>query len=58
MQEPDGSLQRILRHALEGEVHASRLFTALPDQPGLRLKGTKAAVEVILIDHTDRPTDN
>lgn len=37
---------------------APPLFTALPNQLGLRLKSTKAPVEVILIDHTDPPTDN
>ena len=37
---------------------APPLFTALPDQLGLRLKTTKAPVEVILIDHTDPPTQN
>jgi uncharacterized protein (TIGR03435 family) len=37
---------------------APPLFTALPDQLGLRLKPAKAPVEVILIDHTDPPTDN
>jgi uncharacterized protein (TIGR03435 family) len=37
---------------------APSLLTALPDQLGLRLKPTKAPVEVILIDHTDPPTDN
>ena len=37
---------------------APPLFTALPDQLGLRLKRTKAPVEVILIDHVDPPTDN
>jgi uncharacterized protein (TIGR03435 family) len=34
------------------------LLTALPDQLGLRLMSTKAPVEVIVIDHTDPPTDN
>jgi len=37
---------------------APPLFNALPDQLGLRLKPTKAPVEVILIDHADPPTDN
>ncbi|HEX5284942.1 MAG TPA: TIGR03435 family protein [Bryocella sp.] len=37
---------------------APPLFAALPDQLGLRLKTAKAPVEVILIDHTDPPTDN
>src|SRR5581483_7278951 len=39
-------------------IDAPPLFTALPEQLGLRLKSTKAPVEVILIDHTDPPTDN
>ena len=37
---------------------APPLFTALPGQLGLRLKTTKAPVEVILIDHVDPPTGN
>ncbi len=40
------------------ESDAPPLFTALPDQLGLRFKPTKAPVEVIVIDHTDLPTDN
>ena len=37
---------------------APPLFTALPDQIGLRFKTTKAPVELILIDHVDPPTGN
>lgn len=37
---------------------APPIFNALPDQLGLRLKRTKAPVEVILIDHADPPTGN
>jgi bla regulator protein blaR1 len=37
---------------------APPLFTALRDQLGLRLKSTKAPIEVILIDHVDPPTGN
>ncbi len=37
---------------------APPLFTALSDQLGLRLKRTKAYVEVVLIDHVDPPIDN
>lgn len=37
---------------------APPLFTALPDQLGLRLKSAKAPVEIILIDHVDPPTGN
>jgi uncharacterized protein (TIGR03435 family) len=34
------------------------LFTALQDELGLRLQPTKAAVDVIVIDHVDLPTAN
>jgi bla regulator protein blaR1 len=37
---------------------APPLFSALPDQLGLRFKPAKAPVEVILIDHVDPPTGN
>lgn len=40
------------------DSEAPPLFSALADQLGLRLKSTKAPIEVILIDHTDPPTDN
>jgi uncharacterized protein (TIGR03435 family) len=45
----------ISRPADAAESDAPPLFTALRDQLGLRLKPTKAPVEVILIDHTDPP---
>jgi uncharacterized protein (TIGR03435 family) len=42
--------------AADGE--APPLLTALPNQLGLRLKSTKAPIEVILLDHVDPPTGN
>lgn len=42
----------------DADVDAPPLFTALPNQLGLRLKTTKAPVEVVLIDQVDPPTDN
>ena len=42
----------------DADSEAPPLFTALSDQLGLRLKSTKAPVEVILIDHVDPPTRN
>jgi uncharacterized protein (TIGR03435 family) len=32
------------------------LFTALPEQLGLKLEPTKAPVDVLVIDHVERPT--
>ena len=36
----------------------STIFTALQDQLGLKLESTKGPVEVYLIDHIDRPSEN
>lgn len=37
---------------------APALLTALPEQLGLRLVSSKATVEVLVIDHIERPTEN
>ena len=34
------------------------LFTAVQEQPGLRLVPAKVPVEVIVIDHVERPSAN
>jgi uncharacterized protein (TIGR03435 family) len=34
------------------------IFTALPEQLGLRLEARKGAVEMLIIDHAERPTEN
>lgn len=34
------------------------LFTALPEQTGLRLEPTKALVSVLVVDHVEKPSEN
>jgi uncharacterized protein (TIGR03435 family) len=39
-----------------GDVNAPSLVTALQEQLGLRLDSTKAPVDVLVLDHVERPT--
>jgi len=34
------------------------IFTALEEQLGLRLESTKAPVDILVIDHVERPSEN
>jgi uncharacterized protein (TIGR03435 family) len=39
-------------------VDATSIFTALPEQLGLKLEARKAPVEVLVIDHAEQPSAN
>jgi bla regulator protein blaR1 len=53
-----GPLDERLRSAPSNVPEAPALFTALQEQLGLRLMSTKGAVEVLVIDHIDLPSQN
>jgi uncharacterized protein (TIGR03435 family) len=40
------------------EMNAPSIFTAMPEQLDLRLKAQVAPIEVLLIDHAEKPGEN
>ena len=44
--------------ALAGDVTGPSIFTAVRDELGLKLDSTKVPVEMLVIDHIERPSEN
>jgi len=55
---PTGSNPALRDNAVSKEAAGPSLFTALEEQLGLKLKSTRGPVDVIVIDHIDRPAEN
>jgi uncharacterized protein (TIGR03435 family) len=47
-----------VKSATGADTDGPSLFTAMEEQLGLKLVSTKAAVEVIVVDHVERPDAN
>jgi uncharacterized protein (TIGR03435 family) len=43
---------------LKGDVEQPDLYTAIQQQLGLKLESTKLSVEVLVIDHVEKPSEN
>jgi len=54
----EGNFNLKLQWAPDNADAGPSIFTAIQEQLGLRLRSQKAAVEIIVIDHAEKPSEN
>jgi uncharacterized protein (TIGR03435 family) len=52
------ALEGAFQIKLEWKADEESIFTAIQEQLGLRLEATRGAVDVLVIDHVEKPSEN
>jgi uncharacterized protein (TIGR03435 family) len=55
---PDNGLRQTGADQPAADPNSASIFTALREQLGLRLDSTRGNVEVLVIDHVERPSED